>query len=295
MPKTDADFIKRKQTRQARRDKQREANILRVKKMHAARIADTSLPLVPKPDKQTKYYIGCSGWFYWDWRGIFYPKDSTTADWFPHYSRHFKTVELNAPFYGWPTVATVKSWIRQAGKKRFVYTVKVCELITHIKRFKATKELVKDFGYIADLLGPHMGCFLYQLPPSFHYTPARLKTIVSQLESTRRNVVEFRHKSWWNEKVYAAFRKAGVIFCSSSGPELPDELIKTADDIYIRFHGIKQWYRYNYTNEELNIWAERIHASKAAHVWCYFNNDREGHAIKNAKTLLTQLKKLEKQ
>ena len=36
--------------------------------------------------------------------------------------------------------------------------------------------------YIADLLGTRMGCFLFQLPPSFHYTPARLKNILGQLD-----------------------------------------------------------------------------------------------------------------
>ena len=69
-----------------------------------------------------------------------------------------------------------------------------------MKRFTGTKTLVKDFGHIADLLGPRMGCFLFQLPPSFHYTPARLKRILGQLDPARRNVVEFRHRSWWNER-----------------------------------------------------------------------------------------------
>jgi uncharacterized protein YecE (DUF72 family) len=115
--------------------------------------------------------------------------------------------------------------------------VKASELITHVKRFSGTKTLVRDFGYIADLLGPRMGCFLFQLPPSFHYSRARLDRIVSQLDPTHRNVVEFRHASWWNERVYTAFRAAGIIFCSCSGPKLPDELIATADDIHIRFHG----------------------------------------------------------
>jgi hypothetical protein len=44
-----------------------------------------------------------------------------------------------ASFYSWPTVANVKAWKRQAGKRNFVYTVKVCEHITHIKKFKGTK------------------------------------------------------------------------------------------------------------------------------------------------------------
>jgi uncharacterized protein YecE (DUF72 family) len=129
------------------------------------------------------------------------------------------------------------------------------------------------------------------VPPSFRYTPARLARLISQLEPHRRNVVEFRHKSWWNADVFAAFRESAVIFCSTSGPRLPDELVKTADDIYIRFHGATQWYRHDYSKIELATWAERIRASGAKHVWAYFNNDRNGNAIKNARELLRQLRK----
>jgi uncharacterized protein YecE (DUF72 family) len=284
----------RRQRRAERREKQRQANIGRARKMHLARLEreKNGEPLPPplKHKNQRQFYVGCSGWFYWHWRGDFYPTDMKTSDWFPHYAKHFKTVELNAPFYSWPTVGTVETWLRQAGKRQFVYTVKVCELITHIKRFASTKTLVKDFGLIAGLLGPRMGCFLFQLPPSFRYTPARLNLILAQLDHSRRNVVEFRHKSWWNETVYDAFRETGTIFCSCSGPRLPDELIKTADDIYIRFHGVKNWYRHDYTNVELAVWADRINESGAKTVWAYFNNDRNGYAIKNARALTRLLK-----
>jgi uncharacterized protein YecE (DUF72 family) len=279
----------RRQRRAVRREKQREANVGRARKMHLARVEsekneDSRSPIV-RDGKTHQLFIGCSGWFYWHWRGAFYPADLPTNRWFAHYAGKFKTVELNAPFYSWPTVATVESWTRQAGRRQFVYTVKVCELITHIKRFAGTKNLVKDFGLIADLLGDRMGCFLFQLPPSFHYTPARLRRIMDQLDHTRRNVVEFRHRSWWNETVYEAFRKTGTIFCSCSGPRLPDELIRTADDIYIRFHGVKKWYRYDYSTEELTVWAKRIAESGAKTAWAYFNNDRDGYAIKNAREL----------
>ena len=236
-------------------------------------------------------HVGCSGWFYWHWRGGFYPAGLPTSRWFDHYVSKFRTVELNAPFYGWPTLATVETWRRQVGRRRFTYAVKVNELITHQKRFVGTKQLVRDFGHIADLLGSRLGCFLFQLPPSFRYTPAALKRVLGQLDPARRNVVEFRHRSWWNDRVYAAFRDAGAIFCSCSGPRLPDQLVKTAaDDVYVRFHGTKRWYRHDYTKEELAIWAERIRRSGAKRVWAYFNNDREGYAIKNARELLRQLK-----
>jgi uncharacterized membrane protein len=71
---------------------------------------------------------GCSGWRYWDWRGSFYAGVAQPG-WFEHYLKSFETVEINASFYSWPTVANVRAWQRGLGKKTFVYTVKVCELI----------------------------------------------------------------------------------------------------------------------------------------------------------------------
>jgi uncharacterized protein YecE (DUF72 family) len=159
-------------------------------------------------------------------------------------------------------------------------------MITHVKRFSRTQTLVKDFGFIANVLGARMGCFLFQLPPSYKYSAARLKTILGQLDPTKRNVVEFRHRSWWNEKVYAAFAKAGTMFCSCSGPRLPDELVKTTDEVYIRFHGPTRWYRHDYSAEELARWVERVQAKGCKRVWAYFNNDRDGHAIRNGRSPL---------
>jgi uncharacterized protein YecE (DUF72 family) len=274
----------RRERREHRRRKQREANNGRAEKMHLARLAGT-VPVSLVQEPAGHLHIGCSGWFYWHWRGRFYPADMPTSDWFAHYASRFKTVELNAPFYSWPTVAGVQSWIRQAGRRRFVYTVKACELITHIKRFEGVKTLIRDFGYIADILGPHMGCFLFQLPPSFDYTPARLRRILNQLDHDRRNVVEFRHASWWNERVFSAFRDTGTIFCSCSAPRLPDELIKTADEIYVRFHGRTHWYRHDYSKAELTHWAQVIEDNGATRIWAYFNNDQEAFAIKNARQL----------
>lgn len=284
----------RRAKREARRAAQRAANGSRAAKMHSARLAwereaDSATEGATLDVAIPEVNVGCSGWFYWHWRGVVYPADLPTRDWFTHYAGRMKTVELNAPFYSWPTVAAVKAWVRQAGRRKFVYTVKVSELITHVKKFAGTKTLVKDFGHIADLLGPRMGCFLFQLPPSFHYSPSRLARIVSQLDPARRNVVEFRHKSWWNDEVYAAFRSSGTIFCSSSGPRLPDTLVKTADEVYVRFHGVKNWYRHDYSKAELAVWAERIRACGAKRVWAYFNNDRDGYAVTNARELLRQL------
>jgi uncharacterized protein YecE (DUF72 family) len=279
--------------REARRAEQRRGNVGRAARMHACRVAAERESAPDSADADLvlpRLNVGCSGWFYWHWRGNFYPSELPTSGWFAHYNRQFTTVELNAPFYSWPTPAVVTSWLRQAGRKKFIYTVKVSELITHVKRFIGTRTLVRDFGYIADLLGERMGCFLFQLPPSFHYSQARLGRILEQLDYRRRNVVEFRHRSWWNDTVYEAFRRNGVIFCSCSGPRLPEDLVKTADEIYVRFHGVTRWYRHDYSVQELAAWTEKIKASGARRVWAYFNNDRDCYAIKNARALRRQLR-----
>ena len=228
-----------------------------------------------------KTHVGCSGWYYWHWKKTFYPEELPTSRWFKHYTSVFKTVELNAPFYSWPKPATVKNWRRNASPD-FRYAIKVNGTITHEKRMIGTKKLVREFYTIAETLGEKMGCFLFQFPPSYRYTPSRLKTLVTQLDPAFRNAVEFRHKSWWRKSVYRAFTKAGLIFCSVSGPRLPEELVKTGDTLYIRFHGRTKWYRHDYSVEELKTWAGQIRASGAREAWIFFNNDRDGYAIKNA-------------
>lgn len=289
LPKATLSPEERRARKMERRAKQRLANEGRALKMRAARVA-ADVPPSAGSETLPVFNVGCSGWFYWHWRGAFYPQAMPTKEWFGQYAREFHTVELNAPFYSWPTINAVQAWLKQAEGAEFVYTVKVCEHITHVKRFIRTKLLVKDFGHIADLLGDRMGCFLFQLPPSYQYTAARLKTIVLQLDPTRRNVVEFRHRSWWNEKVYAAFRKAGIIFCSCSAPNLPDELIRTAEEVYIRFHGKTKWYRHDYTGEEVAVWRQRVQDSGAKRIWAYFNNDWDAFAIKNAQEFLRLLR-----
>jgi len=229
-------------------------------------------------------HVGCSGWFYWHWRGIFYPEGNRTDTWFKHYVANFDTVELNAPFYSWPKDATVRSWRRNA-PEGFRYSVKVNRLITHEKRLRRTKALVNKFCQIETILGEKLGCFLFQFPPSYKYTPSRLKSIVTQLEPNYHAAVEFRHKSWWRPSVYRAFEQRGLTFCSVSSPRLPPELVKTSDVLYVRFHGTSRWYRHDYSTAELTTWAEKIRSSPAREAWIYFNNDREGFAIKNAREM----------
>ena len=238
-----------------------------------------------------RFRVGCSGWFYSHWRGIFYPRrEVTTKNWFAYYAAAFDTVELNAPFYRWPKLATVERWRRDA-PTGFVYSVKVNQAITHEKRMVRTKSMVRDYcTLIAPVLGEKLGCFLFQFPPSYRYTAARLKSIVTQLDPARRNVVEFRHRSWWRPVVYRALAERRIAFCAVSAPRLPETFPAGQPVLYVRLSGRTRWYRHDYTPAELEAWRDRIASSGAEEVWVYFNNDREGYAIKNALRLRRMLR-----
>jgi uncharacterized protein YecE (DUF72 family) len=234
-----------------------------------------------------RVHIGCSGWYYWRWKGHFYPAELPTSQWFARYARVFKTVELNGTFYHWPRPATVAGWVRQA-PRNFRYAIKVNGAITHERRLRRTRRLIRKFYGIAETLGPKLGCFLFQFPPSFRFTKARLRALVTELDPAFPSAVEFRHASWWCPEVYRALRRAGIIFCSVSAPRLPEALVRTADTVYVRFHGRSRWYRHDYSPAELAAWAEKIRASGAREAWIYFNNDYEGYATSNARRLLRE-------
>ena len=153
-----------------------------------------------------------------------------------------------------------------------------------------TKALVQTYYEIAPVLGDKMGCFLFQFPPSYHFSASRLRSIVTQLDPAYRNVVEFRYRSWWRETVYRALTERGIAFCTVSAPRLPEVVPPGQRLLYVRLSGRSRWYRHDYTPEELQAWLERIRSSGAEEAWVYFNNDREGHAVKNALRLRRMLR-----
>ncbi|MBI2536765.1 MAG: DUF72 domain-containing protein [Gemmatimonadetes bacterium] len=125
---------------------------------------------------------------------------------------------------------------------------------------------------------------LWQLPPSLHRDLDRLNRFLSALPRWVRHAVEFRHESWWDEetaRLLAAYRTA---FVAVSHPRLPDDVVPTADFLYLRFHGLgRELYRYDYSEAELRAWADRVAPHLAERrVYAFFNNDFAARAPKNA-------------
>jgi hypothetical protein len=80
---TELTWEERRVRRLLRREKQRKDNIGRAAKMHAARLRMERVDHgKPAAGLKASAYVGCSGWFYWKWWGLFYPDDLPTGEWF---------------------------------------------------------------------------------------------------------------------------------------------------------------------------------------------------------------------
>lgn len=228
-------------------------------------------------------HIGTSGWYYAHWVGPFYPEGTRPDGFLPFYARQFKTVELNNTFYRLPSEAAVGRWDeRTPGGFRFA--CKASRYITHVKRLRDGRDSTAAYFEAVAPLGAKLGPVLFQLPPNLPADTARLAAFLQALPPAHPYVFEFRHDSWLcpaTRSVLADYR-AALCLHDFSERRIPDW--KTADFAYLRFHGPAAHYGGCYDREMLRRLARRIRRwrNEDRDVYCYFNNDAGGHAVRNA-------------
>ena len=232
-----------------------------------------------------EWKIGCSGYHYPEWKGTFYPTGVAQRKWFEYYSTHFNTLELNVTYYKFPRVEAIHRWYERS-PAGFSFAVKAPRHITHHKKFVEAQRMINDFNTaIKEGLKDKLGCVLFQFPSNFRFEPDRLLRITDMLDPSVKNVLEFRHVSWWTPGVYEALTKANVAFCGMSHPSLPDQVLTTTNTLYYRFHGVPHLYNSLYEIQKLEQVVQQIVNSSATQAYIYFNNTAAGHAITNAKQL----------
>ncbi|MDR6762221.1 uncharacterized protein YecE (DUF72 family) [Flavobacterium sp. 2755] len=223
--------------------------------------------------------IGCSSYNNRYWKEIFYPDNLAYSKWFEFYSQYFSTYEFNGSFYKFPTLRIFSNWYNKA-PENFLFSVKAPKEITHIKQFSDCENLLSEFYNVCENgLKEKLACVLFQFPPSYYFTSERLQQIISNLDLKFQNVIEFRHKSWWNQEVWDAFMVNNITFCSVSHPQLPQTIFTDFPLVYIRLHGIPQMFYSSYSLEEL-LQIKNITNLKSG--FMYFNNTASQAGILNA-------------
>ncbi len=229
--------------------------------------------------------VGTSGYQYDHWRGVFYPEKLSRREWFAYYARQFDTVEINNTFYGLPGAETFDNWRKQAPEE-FCYTLKFSRYGSHTKRLKEPRATIKTFLQRARRLKTKLGPILVQLPPRWNVDSARLSQFLQAAPRSLRWAVELRDPSWLRPEVFAILARHNAALCIHDMIQDHPRLI-TADWTYLRFHGVR--YAGSYAPQALTAQARWIKQRLDAgiDVFAYFNNDAQGHAVKNAAALQT--------
>jgi uncharacterized protein YecE (DUF72 family) len=230
--------------------------------------------------------VGCSGWVYKHWRGIFYPEGLPQKRWFERYAEEFDTVEINNSFYRLPSGDTFEKWRKQA-PPGFCYAVKANRYLTQAKKLKECEEPLERMLAAVQHLGDQLGPMLYQLPPGMKRNLERLESFLKILPKGVTSVFEFRNADWYVAETYALLDRYRASFCVHDMLGSKTERIAVGPNAYVRFHGGEGKYWGRYSDEGLLSWADWLleQARKGKSCWCYFNNDIHGHAIDDARTL----------
>ena len=236
--------------------------------------------------------IGTSGWSYAHWDGVLYPHGLPPRDRLQAYLAEFDTVELNASHYRWPSDRAFASWRRRL-PPGFEMSVKAPRGLTHAKRLYAPEVWVGRLTSAWHELGERRGVLLVQLPPTQARDDVRLDWFLAQLPAWMRVAVELRHPSWHVDEVLDLLARHGAAYCVMSGAGLPCLLRATAPAVYVRLHGPDHGSLYagSYSDADLGWWAARLREWEAdgREVYAYFNNDGDGNAVRNARTLRSYL------
>ncbi len=249
--------------------------------------------------------VGTSGYSFEDWRGRFYPTETGKGKMLDYYVRHFPTVEINSTYYRIPPPRVFENMVEKA-PEGFDFMVKVPQSFTHHR-----EHMNDDTGTFRKALAPLAesgklaGC-LAQFPYSFKFSSLSLDHVSRCRDAVAPHPLyaEFRHAGWVNRTMYDRLNGEGIGYVSVDEPQLrgllkPD-CFATTDTAYVRLHGrnTEHWweggalrYDYNYSEEELEYWKEKIDKlkKKVKTAYVFFNNCHEGQAATNAGQFLKML------
>ncbi len=231
--------------------------------------------------------VGTSGYNYPEWKGTFYPQALAASAMLPYYAERFDTVEVNYTFYRMPTRRAVEGWAA-ATPDGFRFTLKAPKRITHVARLRDCQPAVEAFLEAASALGPKLGCFLFQLPPTQKKDLPTLERFAQLLPHGLRAAFEFRHPSWFEPDTLRLLADRNLALCVADSEKLSAPVEVTADYAYFRLRDE------GYGPEDIRRWAGVIaeRTSRCRDVYVYFKHEESGIGPKLAQQLTDDLRAL---
>jgi uncharacterized protein YecE (DUF72 family) len=188
---------------------------------------------------------------------------------------------FNASYYRFPLDSWINTW-KASIPKDFTFSIKVNRSITDYLRLRGERalELWNRFTKSLEGIYNNIDFWLFKMPRIYRYTEENLQIVRTFFDKTGlsnnsngsiRAVIEFRDPSWWT--IIDRFEEIGIVFCSVDAPNLPRTISVTNNSIYLRIHGYKEWYRYIYSEVELDVLLSSVKNLNAKKKAIYLNND----------------------
>ncbi|MGQ4598992.1 DUF72 domain-containing protein [Nocardia sp. R6R-6] len=262
--------------------------------------------------------IGTSGWLYPPWRGTFYPPSLPHKRELAYLSERLDSVEINGSFYALQRPSSYQNWSAQTPDD-FIFAVKGSRFLTHMKRLRDADEPLANFLASGPLgLGPKLGPMLWQLPPTLRFDADVLDAFLARLprsteqaaeiarrhdhrvdpahtctdaDRPMRHALEIRHDSFAMPAFVDLLTRHGVaLVVADAAGKYPFLEEVTADFVYVRLHGHDELYVSGYTDDGLDMWADKIRSwARSGDVYTYFDNDAKVRAPRDAIALRARL------
>lgn len=252
--------------------------------------------------------IGTCGYSYTEWVDSgFYPPGTRTSEMLDLYGRCFSVVELN---YTWYQMARADALARLVAKAppQLRFAAKLTRTLTH-DRDEGWQEQLRQYREGIKPLGKRLVAVLVQLPPDFERSIANRSYLGALLDGLAGLpvAVEFRHRSWAVDPVFAELERRRVSLVAVDVPAVeelfpPLTVVTNPELLYARAHGrnrdgwhsgnMQKKFNYDYREEELGDWCEKQlipMASQAERGVVFFNNHVQAQAPRNGRTLLALL------
>ena len=131
-----------------------------------------------------------------------------------YYTKHFKSVEVNATFYHLLNPQTFENWQKRT-PDGFQWTVKAYRYVTHIKWEEDFWRPLNNFKASLVLLKDKFGPILFQFPPTLPFNKEIFKIFCEFLEDGQRYAIESQHPSWLEEDALSTLKRHHIAWCIS--------------------------------------------------------------------------------
>jgi len=229
-------------------------------------------------------YVGTSGWSYTIWKPAFYPKNVASKDFLKFYATKLNAVEVNFTFRMRLQEKTALGWMQAVGPD-FRFALKANQFITHIRRLQGVEEPLQRFLSTLQPFGSQLGPVLFQLPPNLKADVGLLREFLALFPKNFRSAFEFRHESWFDERVYDMLRQANAALCISETEKLTTPEVHTASYTYFRLREA------TYSPENLKTIAARVERVLAdgREAYVFFKHEEDPRSPLNAVELLNSV------